>query len=566
MRASTLGGLLRERAAQSPRDLAFGFLADGERALQTRTNAELDQEAIRVGAGIADRVAPGGRVVLGYAPGLEFLAALFGCCYAGAVAVVVVPPMPPRLEAGTAHLRKVVRDCRAELLCTTGDLEPLFAGLTDVRVLATDRVRDPSGPLDMTSGPDDVALVQYTSGSTGDPRGVVLRHRNLLANQAAIAEKMQSDRDQTTVSWLPIYHDMGLIGCLFQPLWVGYPCYFMSPLHFLERPARWLEAISRFGGTISGGPDFGYSLCVDRVAKEDGLTLDLSTWRVAFSGAEPVRPGTLRRFEQRFGPDGFRPETFFPCYGLAEASLLVTGADHRTPPVVRRLDTGSLAAGRARDVAEGGTPMVSCGRAPADHDVVIVDPVDGRPLPDDTVGEIWTCGPSVADGYWQRPEANPVTFGQRIEGRDGAYLRTGDLGFLRDGELFVSGRMKEMMIIRGRNVFPQDIEAAGQSAERRARRGCGAAFSVGETLVLVQETAVTDDTALSDVAAALRRAVLEDQSVALGRVVLVPPRTLPKTSSGKMRRRECRRLLAESELPALHVWVAPPVHEPMESA
>ncbi len=560
-----MGDLLRNRAARSPGDLAFGFLADGEGALETRSTAEMDREAVRVGSALAERVAPGGRVVLLYAPGPEFLSALFGCFYSGAVAVVIAPPTPSRLAAGMAHMEKVIRDCRAEVFCTTSDLEPFFADAAGIPVLATDKVPDPYGPLESRVGTDDVALIQYTSGSTGDPRGVVVRHRNLLANQLAIAELMGCDRDQTMISWLPIYHDMGLIGSLFQPMWGGYPCYFMSPLHFLERPARWLQAISRFGGTISGGPNFAYTMCAERIPEAERRSFDLSTWRVAFNGAEPIQAGTVSRFEEVFRESGFRPEAAFPCYGLAEASLIVTGADKGKPANILRLDTELLAAGRAEEVADGGTLVVSSGRTAEHHDVAIVDPADGRPLPDGTVGEVWASGPSITEGYWERPEESTASFGLPLDGRDGTYLRTGDLGFLMDGELFVSGRLKEMMIVRGRNVFPQDVEAAGQAAESRARRGCGAAFAVGETLVLVQETAESGDAPLSEIAATLRRAILEHHSVALDRVVLVPPRTLPKTSSGKMRRRECRRMLTDGELPAVHVWNNPAERETVES-
>ncbi|MDI5978877.1 fatty acyl-AMP ligase [Amycolatopsis magusensis] len=543
----TLVDLLRRRAEDDPSGFAFGFLGDGE-SLRRFTYGQLDGEARRIASLLAGRLAPGSRAVLVHEPGLDFVAAFFGCLYAGVVAVPVYPPMPPRADLAASRIAKVIEDVSAEALLTTAALRDhltaqpvLTEHATGLRWTVTDQPGrgDPGAWRAGAATPDGIALVQYTSGSTTEPRGVVLRHRNLLANQAAIGEALHVPGHPVVASWLPMYHDMGLIGTILFPLYRGAPCYLMSPLRFLQRPASWLELITRYQVTVSGGPDFAYALCARRVTEAERDGLDLSSWRVAFSGAEPIRAATMRRFAETFAPSGFDAAALAGCYGLAEASLLVTGAGRADPPVLTagsaELEAGRLVAGVA-----GGTRLVPSGRVASGHDVVIVDPASGTPLPDGEVGELWVRGPSVADGYWRRPADTAATFGATLSTGAGGYLRTGDLGALDGGLLYVTGRLKDLLIVRGRSIHPHDIEDTACRADPSSRRGGGAAFPVdsaaGEVVTLVQESRA-EGAGLEPSAKVIRQAVLETHQLLLGTIYLVPPGSVLKTSSGKVRRR-----------------------------
>jgi len=577
MTTQTLAGLLRSQCDQRGGQVAYSFLTDGEADLVSLTYADLDREARRVAVAVGDRVAPGGRAVLVYPPGPAFVVAFFGCLYAGVAAVPVFPPMPPRFEAGAEHLRRVIADVGAEAVLCTSDLLGLREHLDDghaigVGWLATDSTADicPDDWHDLSLDGDSVAFIQYTSGSTSAPRGVILRHRHVMANQRAITDAFRLSSATIGLSWLPTYHDMGLIGFVIVPMAVGITSYFLSPLHFLARPARWLEAISRFGATVSGGPNFAYELCARRISDEELGHIDLTSWEVAFVGSEPVRPETMRRFARRFAAAGLSPAALFPCYGMAEASLLVAGGSWAGGPLTARLDAGALSEGRvlraghSPDEAAGReVDVASVGRVIAGHDVAITDPVTRRPADPGRVGEIWLRGPSIAAGYWGRAAETAVTFGATFEGGGGPpYLRTGDLGFLLDGELFVTGRMKEVIILRGQNVYPQDIEDAIQEADPRFRSGCGAAFGVTvegtEGLIVVQETKAEDPQELTELSERARRAVLVSRGALLEALLLVAPRTLTKTSSGKVQRLSCRSAYLAGTLNPLHEWRAEP--------
>jgi len=366
---------------------------------------------------------------------------------------------------------------------------------------------------------------------------------------------------------------MGLIGCVMHPLYVGAAAYLMSPLDFLQRPVRWLAAISRHGGTCGGGPNFCYELCLRRISEEERSGLDLSSWEVAFSGAEPVRARTIRRFTETFAGSGFAPSAWLPCYGLAEASLFVAGAPARHGARLLRVDRAELALGRAVPVPEHGTgavEIVSSGVASPGDRVCIVGAGTARPVEPGGVGEIWVRGDGVASGYWNRDAETGETFGHRLEGETGSFLRTGDLGFVHAGELFVTGRSRELIIVRGRNVHPQDVEDAAQTADPRLRPGCGAAFALEaadeEVVVLVQETAVTDGQELERLLELVRERVLESQHVALAAVVLVGPRSVPKTSSGKLQRAACRQAFLAGEVALLAEWRSAAVPAPAAGA
>jgi amino acid adenylation domain-containing protein len=571
---ATLVDVLRWRALHQPDRRAYTFLLDGEAAEVHVTYGELDRQARAIGARLQALQALGGhgeRVLLLYPPGLQYAAAFFGCLYAGAAAV---PVYPPRLNRADPRFLSILSDARAPVVLTTSAILPnaqrLLGGAASLTWLATDGL-NPEGAeaadgwRDPGAGPETLAFLQYTSGSTSAPKGVRVTHGNLLHNERMIRRAFGVTEESVVVGWLPLYHDMGLIGTLLQPLYAGCPCVLMSPVDFLQKPLRWLAAMSRYGGTVSGGPNFAYDLCARRIGPAERAGLDLSRWAVAFNGAEPLRAETLDRFAEAFAPCGFRREAFFPCYGLAEATLFVSGGGLAEPPVVARFAAAELERHRAVEAGEaedGARALVSSGRvppAPEGWDVAVVHPETRERVAPGEVGEIWLAGPSASRGYWNRPEATAVTFRAETADGEGPFLRTGDLGFLQGGELFVTGRSKDLIIIRGRNHYPQDVEATVERSHPALRPGCCAAFAVEaggeERLVVVQELrreARGADPA--EVIAAIRRAVAEEHEVQLQAAVLIRTATLPKTSSGKVRRQACRAAYLEGTLEAVAAW------------
>ncbi len=545
--------ILRRRAAEQPQEIAYTFLKDSLEEAESLTYLELEARVRAVAARILRAGGSGDRALLLYPSGLEFVTAFLACLAAG---VVAVPTYPPRSRHSLPRLEAIAADSRSQLILTTSALLPRVSewapgitGSTGVVCLATDEV-DPgisAGWSDPGVEPATLAFLQYTSGSTALPKGVEVSHGNLLHNEEMIRRAFRQSRESIIVSWLPLYHDMGLIGGVLQPAYVGARCILLSPIAFLQRPARWLEAISRYRATTSGGPSFAYDLCVRKVPEPDRAGLDLSSWEVAFNGAEPVRAETLERFAADFGSVGFQRRAFYPCYGLAEATLFVTGGDPAAEPVLAEVDRAALEQGRVSRPQGVVRRLVGCGRPAAGLEVVIADPESGRRLPADQVGEIWAAGPNVARGYWGRPEATRETFAARLADDPGAgpFLRTGDLGFLRDGELFITGRRKDLIIVRGRNLYPQDIELSAERAHPALRPGCGAAFSVEaegeERLVVVYELErAARVRGAGAVAQAVALAVAEEHEVAVHEVLLVQAGTVPKTSSGKIQRHACR--------------------------
>jgi acyl-CoA synthetase (AMP-forming)/AMP-acid ligase II len=563
---ATLVDLLRWRAAQQPAMPAYAFLADDGGPAEQLTFAALDQLARAIAAALRERCAPGERALLLYPPGLSYLAAFFGCLYAGVVAVPAYPPNPARLARTLPRLRAIAGDAGPAVALTTSALaaaaaalasaDPAFAGL---RWLATDTL-DVAAAAGAWQPPaiagNTPAFLQYTSGSTAQPRGVIVGHANLLHNLALIAAAFGHTPGSRGVIWLPPYHDMGLIGGLLQPLYAGFPVQLMAPVAFLQRPLRWLAAISEFAATTSGGPNFAYDLCVRAITPEQRATLDLHSWRVAFNGAEPVRAATLQRFAEAFGPCGFQPAALYPCYGLAEATLIVSGGVAGQAPVVRSFAAEALARQQVAPAAAG-RALVSSGRPLGGQALAIVDPASRRRCPAGAVGEIWLAGPSVAQGYWGQPVASAATFAARIAGEPGGpYLRTGDLGFLDDGELFVTGRRKDLIIIRGRNHYPQDLEQTAERSHPAVRAGSGAAFTIerdgAEQLVLVYELAREQRHAdPAAVAAAIRQALAAEHELATYAVALIKPGSIPKTSSGKIQRYACREAFLNGTLELL---------------
>ncbi len=562
---STLVELLRGRAAHSADQRAYTFLIDGETEGPSLTYAQLDQRARTIAAQLGAWGAQGQRALLLYMPGLEFLEAFFGCLYAG---VIAVPTYPPHNARSLSTIRGIVADAGASLALSTSSLLSLLraqpeyaADLSSMRWLATDDLE--SGRASDWQAPsltgETLAFLQYTSGSTGAPKGVMVSHANLLHNERLIAKAFENSDETLVVGWLPLFHDMGLIGNVLQPLCLGVPSVLMSPVAFLQKPLRWLRAISHYRASTSGGPNFAYELCVRKIPPEQRADLDLSCWQVAFNGAEPVRAGTLARFAAAFEGCGFRRQAFYPCYGLAESTLFVTGGPATQPPLVRPVDKSALAQNRVlapQDGREGVCHLVASGQTWPDQPVTIVDPHSLTPCPPGTVGEIWVSGPSVAQGYWEKPNETERVFQAHLADSDeGPFLRTGDLGVVMAGQLFVTGRLKDLIIIRGRNHYPQDIELTVAGSQPVLRPGCGAAFSVDvteqERLVIVQELRWTADVDLDGVIDGIRQAVAERHELEAYAVVLLPPKTIPKTSSGKLQRHACRAAFLDGSLPAL---------------
>jgi amino acid adenylation domain-containing protein len=556
---SSIVDLLHRRAAECNGDTGYTFLADGEAAATHLTFAAMDRRARAIGALLQQAASPGERALLLFPPGIEFISAFFGCLYAG---VIAVPAYPPRAAKGQERLRSIVRDSRPRVVLTTAALRSRAERLADqdpeLRAALWQTTDDlPAELADEWVPPalslETLAFLQYTSGSTAAPKGVMVSHGNLLHNEEVIRLAFRQSAESVIVGWLPLYHDMGLIGNVLQPLYVGARCILMSPLAFLQRPLRWLAAISRYRGTTSGGPNFAYDLCVRKIGEEERRSLDLGSWQVAFNGAEPVRGDTLDRFAAAFAPHGFDRRAFFPCYGLAEATLFVTGGPAGREPLVERLDPAALEQGLAAPGGdEGSRRLVSCGQAWEGYELRIVDPETGLPCLPGRVGEIWVDGPSIAHGYWNLPEETERSFQALAADGSGPWLRTGDLGFRLGDELFVTGRAKDLIILRGRNLYPQDLELSAERSHPALRPGCGAAFSVDvgdeERLVVVQELERGAEGAAAEAAAAIRGALAEEFEVQTYEVLLLRHDSVPKTSSGKIQRHACRQRYLAGEL------------------
>ncbi|MFC8528167.1 fatty acyl-AMP ligase [Nocardia sp. NPDC057227] len=557
-----LPDVLRERARTAPAATAYVFLDEHGAETAALTYAWLDLRARAIAARLAAVTRPGDRALLVFPSGLDFVAAFFACLYAGVIAVPVIPPRRGRAHPAT---HGIVADCDPAVLLTVGALE---ADLPVPQRIAVDEVPADGPAIDpKPCAPDDPAFLQYTSGSTGAPRGVVVTHRNLGANQEMIRAAFGHDEHSTFVGWAPLYHDQGLIGNLLQPLYLGAPCVLMAPLTFIRRPLLWLTAVSRYRAHTSGGPNFAFDACV-RHAERSGVPagLDLSSWRVAFNGAEPIRAETLRRFAATFAPHGFDPGALYPCYGLAEATLLVSGSVPGRGARELRADIAALGAGTLRAAAPGepARPLVGSGRPAPGVDIRIVDPESGEPCPPGRIGEIRLAGANIAAGYWRDPDGTAAVFGDRRGAGAGervdaaAGLRTGDLGQFVDGELYVTGRRKDLIIVRGRNHYPHDLEHTAQAAHPAARAGGTAAFAAGadDHPVLVQEIERGTEAAEAEIAGAIRSALLRDHDLALAELVLTVPGALPKTSSGKIRRGAAR---AHHLGAGFERWGAPPV-------
>ncbi|MFH8367578.1 SDR family NAD(P)-dependent oxidoreductase [Streptomyces sp. NPDC018031] len=573
--ADTLLGHFRTVFQEHPEKELYRFLENDGESTPTISGGELDRRARAIAATLQRHVSPGDRALIVCPPGLDYLASFLGCIYARVIAVPVYPPDPVLVKRTLPRLVGVVADAEPAVVLAT---EPLAAAagtfarhapeLGGPHWLAVDRIGD--GAADDWRQPAvdaaDTAFLQYTSGSTGRPKGVMVSHRNLVHNLRCINDRLYGhEPDNHMVTWLPPYHDMGLIGGLLAPAFGAFPTTFMSPVAFLKQPLRWLRAISEHRATISGAPDFAYELCVERISEEERRDLDLSGWRVAFSGAEPVRARTLERFTRAFEAAGFRRSAFLPCYGLAEATLCVSAGDRGAQPVLRDLAAGALAEHRAVTAAPGEAARSHVGSGPTidDQRIHIVDPVTRTRLPEGGVGEIWVAGPSVAQGYWQRPAETAEVFGARLaDTGEGPFLRTGDLGFLDGTELYVTGRSKDLIIVAGRNHYPQDIERTVEESDPRLRPGsgvaCGYPADGEERLVILQEvTGLPDAAATERIVAAIRARLAEEHGLRAHHIVLLRRGSIPKTSSGKLQRSAALREFLDGGLKRLASWDAP---------
>jgi acyl transferase domain-containing protein/acyl-CoA synthetase (AMP-forming)/AMP-acid ligase II/pimeloyl-ACP methyl ester carboxylesterase len=573
--------LLQYRAQQQPDKLGFTFLQDGETELDSLTYYQLEAKARSIAAYLQTFDARGERALLLYQPSLDFIAAFLGCLYAG---VVATPAYPPRANRNVDRLLSIVNDAGAKFALTTKSLVEGIStrfieqsGSNGVIFVATDSISIDLAPQwkQPNLQPDDLAFLQYTSGSTGTPKGVMVSHGNLMANSAAIECCFQNTSEHIVASWLPPYHDMGLIGCIIQPMYVGLSMYMMAPVSFLQRPFRWLEVISKYRVSVSGAPNFAYDLCVSQITPEQRDSLDLSCWELAFTGAEPVRAETLAKFTEYFSSCGFRQDVFYPCYGMAESTLIITGGNKQKEPIIRTFDSKKLEQNLAvcidrfsdcpqekesTNIPNNTTHLVSSGNNVPCQKIAIVNHEMLTKCDDGIIGEVWVQSDSVAKGYWGRKELTEYSFQAKLEGETGCFLRTGDLGFILDNELYITGRLKDLIIIRGRNHYPQDIELTVDACHPAVRKGSGAAFAIEidgeERLIIVQEIqrSYLRKFDVTEVTAAIRRAVIQHHELPPTAIILLKTGNIPKTSSGKIQRHACKAGFLDGSLNAIGEW------------
>lgn len=568
----TVVHLLQSRALQQPDQTAYRFLKDGELETSSFTYRELNLKAQAYGAHLRALGLAGQRVLLLFPSGAEFISAFFGCLYAGAIAV---PAYPPRNARSLPRIRGIVEDASpAAVLTTAADITRIQSLLPEgsttsrLRYVATDTISTESAAdwEDPRVDENALAFLQYTSGSTASPKGVMVTHRNIFSNLEMIRKAFCLSPDDVGVGWLPLFHDMGLIGHVLEPIYAGIPSILMSPAAVLQKPMRWLRAISKYRATVSGGPNFAYDLCLRKTSHEERSVLDLSNWRVAFTGAEPVRASTIDGFSDAFETCGFRRDAFLPCYGLAEATLMVCGGPADRPPLIIAVDKYGLDRNRVERTfasSPSARRVVGCGAAAADHRqgqrVVIANPETLTRCGPNEVGEIWVAGPHIAKGYWQRADETRATFhGYLADTGEGPFLRTGDLGHFRDGNLLVTGRLKDLIILNGRNICPQDIEWSAERSHSALPPCSSAAFSVDiagqEQLVVVQELAPRRSLDPCELLSTMRQVVAEEHEVPVYEVVLIKPGTIPKTSSGKIQRNATRIQYLADELQVVSSW------------
>jgi acyl-CoA synthetase (AMP-forming)/AMP-acid ligase II len=563
--------MLDQRASQNPEKLAYIFLKDRENQEQRITYQQLSQISQRIAARLQSLIPPGARALLLYPQGLEFIAAFLGCLSAG---IIAVPAYPPKRNQKISRLIAIIEDCQPQIILTTSSLleniqlkNKDFLELSVTQFLATDNLDNDQDfhfyPPDISG--NTLAFVQYTSGSTGSPKGVMISHDNIAHNSVYIQKAFELTEKSVSVTWLPSFHDMGLIDGIIQPLYTGFLGVVMSPESFLKNPMVWLQAITKYRATHSGGPNLGYELCVRRITTEQQKNLDLSSWISAYNGAEPIRRKTLDNFSDKFRSSGFKSQYFYPCYGMAEATLMISGGNIKDEPVYFNVQSESLKNNQiveSEKDSENYQELVGCGHVWQDTEVKIVDPESCLECGKNQVGEIWVSGSSIAQGYWQEAEKTIATFQAKLANTTDKrnFLRTGDRGFLRAGELFITGRIKDVIIIWGRNHYPQDIEYSVQESHQALRLDCGAAFTIEidnqDKLVIVQEVERTylGKLNINEVFSTIREAVALHHALQVYAIALIKPASILKTSSGKIQRHACRHAFLTETLAIVGQW------------
>lgn len=573
---SSIIDILRERALQQPDAVAYTFLENGENPSDCLTYQQLEQKTIKIASFLKPKLSSGSRVLLIYPQSLDFISAFLGCLYAGVIAIPTPAPEASRLKRILPRIQSIAIDARATLILTTSQLASEFQKSGSLEefnldLLATDTINE-EGRIETnpTFSPEEIAYLQYTSGSTSLPKGVIITHQNLFHNLNYISQAHQSNCHSVSATWMPFFHDYGLVYGILQPLYAGIPCYVMSPFSFLRRPFRWLEVISRYQVTHSGAPNFAYDYCLRKIDPDQLTEIDLTSWRAAHTGAEPIRPDTLKQFSKIFQPHGFDSNVFYPSYGLAEATLMVTTKRPNDRPVFLDVSVPDLKLGKIVELSVELSDeniklpcqtLTSCGIPAGDTHIEIVNPETLTPCLSDEVGEIWVSNLSVARGYWNRPEETQTVFQARLPHTgERLFLRTGDLGFIKDGQLFVTGRLKDLIILRGQNYYPQDIELTIENSHPLLRANCSAAFSVEiegmEQLVVAAEIEGLSDKTLNldDVFAAIREAVVQQYEFSLHTIALLKRGSIPKTSSGKIQRHACHEGFLDGSLETIAHW------------
>lgn len=562
--------ILNQRANQTPNQLAYIFLKNRENQEQNITYQQLSQHSKNIAIKLQSLIPEGSRALLLYPQGLEFINAFLGCLYAG---IIAVPAYPPKRNQKMSRLAAIIKDAEPQIILTTSSiLESIKEKLTDivdssaVQWLATDNLNNEEelSYIFPNISSDSLAFLQYTSGSTGTPKGVMISHGNIVHNSASIQKAFELTEKSVSVTWLPSFHDMGLIDGIIQPLYTGFLGVILPPESFLQRPILWLQAITKYRATHSGSPNLGYELCVEKIAAEEQKNLDLSSWVSAYSGAEPIRRRTLENFITKFQSSGFQSQYFYPCYGMAEATLMITGGNIEDEPVYLNVQSELLENKivlKADVERDNYQQMVGCGHTWLDTEIRIVDPETCTQCADNQVGEIWVSGSSIAQGYWHQPEKTIETFQAKlVDMGEINFLRTGDLGFIQNGELFITGRMKDVIIIWGRNHYPQDIEYSVQQSHKALSLDCGAAFTVEvnhqEKLVIVQEVERTylRKLAVDEIVSAIRETVALNHGLQVYAILLIKPASIPKTSSGKIQRHACRHAFLTKTLVIVGQW------------
>lgn len=567
----TLLELLEHRALKQPNDNAYTFLTDGENNEEKLTYKELYDKAISLAIELQKHNLQGERILLLFNPGLDFIISFFACIAAGSIAI---PAYPPKLNRNMVRLQTIAEDAQAKLALTTHQIHQSVDNklqdtpiLEQIQWLASDTIpnNSPSNWQRPVLYDDSIAFLQYTSGSTSAPKGVMVTHENILYNEEMIKHGFGHGKKEVVVGWLPVFHDMGLIGNVLQPIYIGAPSIFMAPNSFLQKPIRWLKTITKHKATTSGGPNFAYDLCAQKITAEQKEELDLSSWKLAFCGAEPINPETAENFYQAFKSCGYKKESFYPCYGLAETTLFVTGGHKSSAPVIQKVDSTAFERNRIEKATKNSKKtqtLVGCGRTWLDQKIKIVDPATLTESPLNWVGEIWIQGPNVTRGYWNKFELTMDTFNAHfVDTKDGPYLRTGDLGFLReDGELFITGRIKELIILNGRNYYPQDIELTVEKTCADIRQHGTAAFSIKkdnkEKLIVVAELERTSLRKFDSkkVNSKIVKAISRHHELPLAAIVYIKTGTLPMTSSGKIQRNRCQHMYLNNELNIVAQW------------